>query len=78
MGLPEISVWNIQPVNDALSLPGIQNVQFEGLSAESVNHVTETLPVEHVYERIGRSIGNRWFRIISSDVGEWVRESLGR
>lgn len=60
---------NIQPIHDALSLRGIQNVQFESFPAESVDNVAETLPVDHVYDSIGRSIGNRWFRIISSDVG---------
>lgn len=71
-------MWNIQPMDEPLGLRGIQNIQFQILPAESVDNVAETLPVDHVYDEIGRKIGNRWFRVVSSDVGQRMWESLSR
>lgn len=60
---------NTQPLDHALSLCGIQNVQFESFPAKSVDDVAETLPVDHIYNGIGRSIGKRGVCVICPDGG---------
>lgn len=59
---------NTQPLDHALRLRSTR-VQFEGFPAKSVHDVAETLSVDHVYNGIGCSIGNRAVSIIFSDGG---------